>query len=305
MFQIGGSKLDKNKNGFTLLEILIAISIFFIILSITISITRSFSDTVNLDNAGKIIGTNIKLAKTRSISALNDTNYGVHFEDNYIVVFEGSDYDAGDLTNKVVDLPDGVEIEMSTINLAENPTASGYNLIFDRLTGATNNFGTIKIRLIKNPSEEKQIVINSEGQVDYTLFQTSSGSPIKNARHVHYNLVWNIENSTILRFEWVDEYSVSTINDIDATAYFNADKSEFDWHGEIIEGSSQTLGVRGWLDASDKTVLCVIRDQTETKTLHIYFIDGGTTKKIATYANVGGIINVTPDGFNVQAMTIK
>lgn len=295
MFQTGGG--NKNKNGFTLIEILVTIAIFMIIIGIAVATTRSFSDTVNLDNAGKIIGTNIKLAKTRSISALNDTNYGVHFEGDQITVFAGSVFDAGDPANKVVTLPDNVEIY--NINVIGWP-----DLVFGRLTGTTNNFGTIGIRLINNPSKTKQLVINSEGQIDYASFQTSIESPITNARHVHYNLGWNIENSSIMRFEWIDDFGVSTTRDIDTALYFNADKSEFDWSGEIISGSSQTLRAHGWLEGIN-TVLCVVRDQTETDTLNIYFIDGGTEKKITTYANVGGTVNVTPDLIYGGVMTVK
>lgn len=300
MFQIGGEKLNKNSNGFTLLEILIAIAIFAIILGIAIVATRSFSDTVNLDNAGKIIGTNVKLAKMRSIGALNDTNYGVHFGSNSVVVFAGDTFDVNDPTNKVVNLSEDVEIY--NISLAEYPVGSGSNMVFNRLTGTTNNHGTIKIRLVKNPSEEKQIVINEEGQIDYVLFQTSSGSPITNARHVHYELVWNIGSSTILRFERIDGEG-STFNDIDARAYFNADKTEFNWSGETIVGSSQTATIHGWLDEGN-TVLCVILDQTESDTLNIYFVDGAT-REITTYTNVGGVISVTPDSMNVGVTDIR
>ena len=288
----------QNSNGFTLLEILITIAIFTIIIGIVVVATKSLSDTVNLDNSGKIIGTNIKLAKMRSINSLNDTNYGVRFENDKVTVFAGSLFDASDVTNKVVDLSDDVEIYNISLN------GGGIDLVFDRLTGATNNFGVVEIRLIKYPAETKQVVINQEGQISYNSFQTSSGSPITNARHVHYDMGWSIENSTILRFERIDSFGVPTVNDIDATAYFNADESEFDWSGETIVGSSQTIKVRGWFDLSG-TELCVILDQTESDILNIYFVYEGTTKKITTYANVGGIINVTPDFIYGGTMDIK
>ena len=287
----------QNSSGFTLIEILVTIAIFAIILSIVIVATKSFSDTVNLDNAGKIIGTNIKLAKMRSVGALNDTNYGVRFEGDKITVFAGDTFDVSDPTNKVVNLSDNVKI--SSINLA----GGGIDLVFNRLTGTTNNAGTIEIELANDSSEKKQIVINEEGQIDHVLFQTSLVSPITNARHVHYSLGWNIESSTILRFERIIG-GIPTVNDIDATTYFNTDKSEFDWSGETIIGSSQTAKIHGWLDGSNNTILCVILDQTESDTLNIYFVDGAT-KKITAYENDGGIINVTPDLFYGGAMDIK
>lgn len=304
MFQIGGEEnKNKNKNGFTLMEVLIAISIFMIILSIAITVSRSFSNTVDLDNAAKVIGTNIKLAKTRSISALNDTNYGVHFESDRIIVFEGDVFISGDPANKIVNLSDSVEIFFDNVNLAGNPTASGYNIVFSRLTGVTDNFGTVEIRLVKKPLEIKKIVINQEGQVDYVLFQTSSASPITNARHVHYDLWWSIENHETLRLEWTNSFG-TIINDIDTATYFNG--SEFDWYGTTtVDGSEQSLRVHGWLDGGT-TMLCIIRDQTEEHTLNVYFYDGATEKRIVTYdAETDGTVSVDSDPFYVSNTTVK
>jgi len=301
MFQIGGGEnknKNKNKNGFTLMEVLIAISIFAIILSIAITISKSFSNTVDLDNSAKVIGTNIKLAKTRSISALNDTNYGVHFESDQIIVFEGDVFVSGDSANKIINLSD--EVEIFDIDLAGGVDI--VDSVFNRLTGTTDNYGTVKIRLIKKPSEIKQVVINQEGQVDYVLFQTSSASPITNARHVHYDLGWNIENHETLRLEWTGGFG-TIINDIDTAAYFNG--SEFDWFGTTdVDGSNQSLRVHGWLDGGT-TILCIIRDQTEEHILNVYFYDGATEKKITTYtAGAGGTVSVTPNSFYVWGTTI-
>ncbi len=298
MFQILNSKFQ-NKNGFTLIEVLIVISILVIMIGIAATIGRSFSDTVNLDNSAKMVGTNIKLAKTRSVNALNDTNYGVHFEDNYIVIFAGNTFVEGDPANEIINLSDGIKTQNISF-------AGGGDLVFSRLTGVTNNPGSIEITLVKDLSKIRQIVVNKEGQVNYTSFQTSVAAPITNARHVHYDLAWNIENSAVLRLEWTVDFDTVT-NNIDMASYFNSDKTVFDWYGTTeVDGSDQTLRVHGWLDEFDETVLCVIRDQTESNILDIYFIDGGIPKKITTYtANADGTVSVAPDATYVEATTIK
>ena len=298
MFQIINSKFQ-DKNGFTLLEILIAISILVIMISIAATVGRSFSDAVNLDNSAKMVEANIKLAKTRSVNALNDTNYGVHFEDNYIVIFVGGIFDDSDPTNEIINLSDGIKTQNVSF-------AGGGDLIFNRLTGVTDNFGSLEVALIKDSSKKRQIVINKEGQVNYTSFQTSVAAPITNARHVHYDLIWNIEDSTVLRLEWTVGSDTVT-NDIDTASYFNSDKSVFDWYGTTeVDGSDQTLRVHGWTDSFNETVLCVIRDQTEGNILNIYFIDGGTPKKITTYtANADGTVGVAPNTIYVEETTVK
>lgn len=301
MLQIFNYKLHNQQNGFSVIELLIAIAIAAILLSVATVSGRFFQDTVNLSNAEKMIGTNIKLAKANSISSLNDFNYGIHFESDSVIIFRGSTFIIGDLANQTVNLPSGVEIYSVNLN------GGGSDLLFSRLIGTTDNFGAVGIRLIQNPSQTRQIVVNQEGQVNHSSFQTSLVAPITNARHAHYDLGWNIKNSLILRLEWVDNFNAPIItNDIDATAYFNTDQSIFDWSGTtMVNGLSQSLRIHGWLDASDDTILCVIRDQTESDTLNIYFVDATIAKKITTYVYAGGIVTITPDAFYGGALTIK
>ena len=42
------------------------------------------------------------------------------------------------------------------------------------------------------------------------------------------------------------------------------------------------------MDTDNNTVLCIIRDQTESDTLNIYFVDGGITKDTAKIVTDAG-----------------
>ncbi len=270
------SKVKNSLTGFTLLEILIAIAIISIITVISIVSWQSFSDATNLGNTAKMVETKIKLAKNYSLSALNDVNYGVHLEAGNVTIFPAdAAYVFGDSDNQVFNLTDGVEIY----------NGIGNDIIFSRLTGVTDDAGNIGIRIIKRPSKIKTISINAQGQTGTDTYETDSVSPINNARHVHFNLGWNIGSATALRLAWVDNVTSVPIitNDIDAASYFNVGNTEFDWSGAtLVNGVSQPMRIHSWLDGSGYTVLCVMRDQTENEKLRISFIDG-INKEIGIY----------------------
>ncbi len=152
------------KNGFTLIEILVAMAIMMIMLAITIDMTKSLNDSVELENAGKNVDLKIRTAKSRSIGALANTNYGVHFETSRVVIFDASAvYADGSPANEVFTLPDKVEI----YNIALN--GGGADLAFDRLTGNTSDYGSVGIRVIGDVSKTRQIFINANGQAVFRL----------------------------------------------------------------------------------------------------------------------------------------
>jgi prepilin-type N-terminal cleavage/methylation domain-containing protein len=278
------------KNGFTFIEILAVISIISIALSIAIINGRNFNNSIELENTVKSIDAKIKLAKAYSIGARNGTNYGVHFESDKAVIFEGDTFIDGAPANETFVFSD--KIEVNTVSLA----GGGSDLIFDRLVGSTSNFGNIEIVVISEPSKTKQIIINSDGQTSLSSFQSSADSIVKNARHAHFNLGWNIASATTLSLKWVDGFGnpLAPINNINIASYLNAGGTEFDWTGTtLVSGVNQEMRIHSWLDESNNTVLCVMRKQTENKKLYI-FVDGGA-KNIAIYENVSGEVVVEPD----------
>ena len=288
-----------DKGGFSLFEILVVVSVMLIVLSIAIVAGRNFSDSVDLENTVKSIDMKIKLAKSRSISALNGINHGVHFEADRIVIFEGGSFIDGAPTNEVFKFSNNIKIDIPV-----NLIGGGNDLVFNRLIGSTNNPGNISIEVINDPFKTKQIVINSNGQTSLDSFQTSVEPLVSNARHVHFHLGWNIKDATVLSLKWVDEFEVTlATNDIDIASHLSVDESVFDWTGvTAVSGVDQEIRIHSWLDTSDYSILCFIREQTENDKLYI-FTDAGA-KDIATYENITGEV-VVGLGFDGGIMEIQ
>jgi len=273
---------------------MIVLAIFSIIAGIVLQQGSSLSTTVELDNASKNIDLKIRTAKARSIGAVNDKNYGIHFESSKVVIFDGTGaYVDGAAGNEVFDLPGHVQINSIALN------GGAADIVFDRLTGNTASFGSIGLISTKDASKTKTIFINANGQNSFSSFNTSTGSAIANARHTHFNLDWDIAGSSQLILKWYDASNNLILNkSIDAAGYFNAGNTEFHWQNTINEsGINQKISIDSWLDASNYAVLCVIRHNTENDRLEIYF----DTEKIATYTNSSGVITITP-GVSVSLM---
>lgn len=276
----------KKQKGFTLMEVLVVVAILMIIAAISLSSWLSFSDTTALSNNAKMIETKIKLAKSYSLSALNDVNYGVHLEAGSITIFPNDTaYTFGDPDNQVFTLTDGVEIYDGV----------GNSIIFDRLTGTTANSGNIGIRIIARPTKTKIVTINSQGQTGIDVFEASSISPINDPRHIHFNLsAWTIQSKPPITDLVFRKGDGTLIESIDTASFFNA--GIFDWQGSVtIDGVVQRLRVHT-LDAGGGT-LCIVRDRMKNnKTIKISFIDNGVTKEIATYTEqIDGSVTVSPN----------
>lgn len=286
--------------GFTLLEVLIVIAIISIITAVSIVSWQSFSDAINLGDTAKMIETKIKLAKNYSLSAVNDVNYGVHLETTSVTIFPAdSAYVFGDSDNQVFALTDGVEIY----------DGAGSDIIFSRLTGVTADAGAIGIRIINRSSKTKIIMVNSQGQTGTGAFQASSHAPILedpingiNSRHIHFNLsAWNIQGKPPITNLIFRKGDGTLIEDIDAASYFNA--GIFDWQGIVtVDAIAQKLRIHT-LDTNGAT-LCIMRDRMQnSKTLKVFFVDGGVTKEIVTYTeNADGTVTVTPGSIYVSSI---
>lgn len=149
----------KNK-GFTLVELVIIISILVLIIGFSASSFNLLNKSQALNKSADFVGTVLRQARSQTLSSKNISQYGVHFDTSQIVLFDGPTYNANNVTN--IAFPLNYLVNISDVTLA----GAGREVIFDRLTGDTSQTGTVKLILISNPSSAVTINISGTGLIE-------------------------------------------------------------------------------------------------------------------------------------------
>ena len=146
-----------DKKGFTLIEIIIAIGVLLVVSTLGFNAFASFKKIADLTSSADAALSQLIQARSKTLSAEEAQQYGVHFEVNQTTFFKGVTYSASDPDNQAFVLPATVEI--SSISLS----GSGDDVLFKKLTGETNNDGTIILRLKTDTSKMRTITIRKTG----------------------------------------------------------------------------------------------------------------------------------------------
>ncbi|MEK7559965.1 MAG: prepilin-type N-terminal cleavage/methylation domain-containing protein [Patescibacteria group bacterium] len=147
------------KQGFTLIEILVGIAITVVLTLVVWSGFSSFRDSSHVSETHSAVLGMLRDARSRTLSSEKNTEYGVHFETNRIVLFLGSSYNPGSSSNEIYDFPPLARI--SSINLG-----GALDVVFSRLAGAASANGTVIIESTANNAKNKTIIILSSGSVE-------------------------------------------------------------------------------------------------------------------------------------------
>lgn len=150
-----------HNRGISLIEILIIIAIMFVVSFVAMPSLINFQREQSLKNTTENIISFLNKAKSDSSSSLNSNNYGVHFEDNYMVYFSGSTFSESGPDNKMINFESGTSIPSGGISL----NGGGNDVIFPRLTGDTTGYGTITIQLTAKTTHQKIITIGKIGSI--------------------------------------------------------------------------------------------------------------------------------------------
>lgn len=119
----------RNERGFTLIELIVVISIFVTLLGfITISLVNS-QQTASLTSMQEVLIAELKQQQLKAM--IGDTegrsvadSYGIHFDSNRYVTFHGFAYSPGESSNSVFNLDSNTQFV--------NP---GFDIIFSKLSG--------------------------------------------------------------------------------------------------------------------------------------------------------------------------
>ncbi|MFY9457917.1 MAG: prepilin-type N-terminal cleavage/methylation domain-containing protein [Candidatus Spechtbacterales bacterium] len=148
--------------GFTLIEILVVLAVSAVLVGISGGVYTSFNKRSGVDLEARKLESVLNLARNRTLASDGERSFGVHM-DNYLdeyMLFPGIAYVASDPENEKFEMPP--QIDLSAIQLG----GGGSDIIFDRLTGTTSQFGSVVIQNVSDTSNSVTICIASSGAIE-------------------------------------------------------------------------------------------------------------------------------------------
>lgn len=145
--------------GFTLIELIIVLGIIAVISGIISSTFIESRRVQAVDRDAETVVEVIRSARSKTLSSQNASVYGVHIDSTSVTLFAGLTYVAGAMGNIVT------QLTASEIIATTSLTGGGSDIVFKRLTGETNQNGTITIASSRIP-KSRIITIFNTGMVE-------------------------------------------------------------------------------------------------------------------------------------------
>ena len=144
----------KNKDGFTLIEVLLSVSLIAVMAGISIPFYQTFQNRNNLDVASNTIAQTARRAQLLAQANDSDSVWSIYIEPGYLTLFKGD-------TTSTRDTEYDERFEISS-----GITATGdLMIVFDKVTGKPDNAKTIILTSTTN--ETRTISINTKGIIEY------------------------------------------------------------------------------------------------------------------------------------------
>jgi len=153
------SSLQHPPRGFTALELIFSIALMAMLFALTLMPFRAYREAQTLNSAALEIASLLADARSASIASKESSQYGVHFEPARVVYFKGASFAEPSSYNKELVLSSLITIASTTLS------GGGDDIVFDQLTGATSNAGTVIIRAASDASKQKTITVTATGAI--------------------------------------------------------------------------------------------------------------------------------------------
>ena len=143
--------------GLTVMEMLVVMAVLGMVTAITIGGFLMFKRGSELDSASENLLSLLLEARSKTLSSKDSSSWGVRFETNRAILFKGTIFVDGAADNNVIAMPPSAEIATIALN------GGGQNVVFKRLTGETDQYGALTLRLGYDASYTKTITILQTG----------------------------------------------------------------------------------------------------------------------------------------------
>lgn len=143
----------KWSEGFTLLEVVLSITIVFMIFSVAAPIYQDYQIRNNIDTSVSTIIENLRRAQTMSLASDGDSTWGVNVANGVVTLFKGINFAARDVSfDEIYDMPNII----TPAGLTE--------IVFSKLNGEPNSTGILTLTTNGNV---RSISINEKGSLTY------------------------------------------------------------------------------------------------------------------------------------------
>ena len=228
----------KNKSGVTFIELLVIISVLTILIAISGQVFVFFQKESGLNNTVEEIISVLRLSQNKTLASEEADQYGVYFntsiEPHEYILFKGPDFISRDISyDKIYTLPQNLE-------LYDIDLAGSNEVVFDRLTGLTDQSGKVSLRLKSDFAKNKTIYVYSSGQVSLTPSSIPINSRAEDSRHVHIDYTRDIDTAG----ETIDLFFPAAGLAYQITIADNLRDGQIYWEGRIeVNGEFQNLKI--------------------------------------------------------------
>jgi Tfp pilus assembly protein FimT len=127
------------RRGITVAELLVIIAAIGLLALIVLPQFSKTRELQTLKDGVQNILSSIDKARGETLSSLNSSSYGVHFQSDKVIIFKGTVFSANDANNETVSFTSPASIS----NIALGTGVS--DIYFNRLSGAPSHSGTVTI----------------------------------------------------------------------------------------------------------------------------------------------------------------
>lgn len=144
-----------NNQGFSLIEMLLSVTIIGVLAGLSLPIYGSFQNRNDLDITAESTANALRRAQTYARGSKDDSQWGVEVQSTAITLFKGTSFASRDTTYD------------ETITVASTVGVSGSltEVLFSKLSGAPSTTGDITLTAITN--DVRTVSINAKGMVSY------------------------------------------------------------------------------------------------------------------------------------------
>ncbi len=150
----------RKKRGFTILEVILVLTLLLSAVSLTLMYYQSAQNRADVMGQTESFASYLRLSQSNAEVGLNGSAHGIRLASDSYTIFVGNAYSAIDPNNFVIDLPPSVVIQNINLN------GGGNDVIFDAGSGETMNYGTLQFSSTRS-ADVKTVTILSSGLINY------------------------------------------------------------------------------------------------------------------------------------------